>query len=1413
MKEDKKNSEPRPGPTVGNKDRDSGTIVAFPVVGVGASAGGLQAFQELLSYLPVDTGMAFVLISHLDPAHESMMATILSRSTRMPVKEVTDAMSVEANNVYVIPPNANMILSGGVLRLVPRSKVRHENIDNFMISLAQEMRSKAIGIVLSGTASDGTEGCVAIKAEGGITFAQSEASAKFPQMPKSAVAAGCIDFVLPPKAIAEELTHVSRHPYLAVSAVEEEEPPREKDEKPLAGIFRLLRKATGVDFSHYKQTTVRRRLERRMALRRMRRLEEYRRFLEENPAELGALRDEVLINVTSFFRDPEAFEALKEKVFPNILKSETARDTIRVWVAGCATGEEPYSIAMALLEFLEEKGLEIPIQIFATDVSEAAIVKARTGAYVIGIKGDVSEGRLRRFFSSTGSGVFQISKAIRDLCVFAKHDLIQDPPFSRQDLVSCRNVLIYMDPTLQERVIPAFHYALKPAGFLMLGPSESVERFTQFFEPVDKKQKLYSKVLGQVPAHLQMDTKEHVRRTEVALGKVRELHEDFEVPREVDRVILAQYVPPGVVVRDDGAIVQFRGDTSLYLRPPQGAPNFNLLKMLREGLFLDVESAFREAREKAARVRRERVQLLSEGRSREIAIDVLPVKGPGTSHPHFVIIFEEVPPPPTQEVPTGTAETETMPAGEKARELEIARLKLALAHLGEELTTSRQHQQAAVEQLETMNEELRSANEEALSSNEELQSTNEEMETAREELQSGNEELNTVNDELQIRNTELDQLNSDLTNLVGSVNLAIAIVDRNLNLRRFTSAAEKLLNIIHSDVGRRITDFKLNLKIPDLGQSISRVIETLATTEQEVEDTEGRWYSMRLRPYRTLDNKIMGVVLVWIDINEMKSALMRLREAHTLTEEIVETSRDPLLVLDAQLRVRRVNRAFEEVFRVPKQETEGRLIYDLGNRQWDIPRLRTLLMEMVPQNTSVENFEVEHDFENLGPKTMLLHARRIQSALPTEQKILLTIEDVTEQALRDKFARASALVSQTLDYASVLAGVAALAIQYFADWACVYLREDMESVRRVAVAHRDPTKVKQLEEMLDRYPADLDFGWPKTLRTGTSDLMGEIPDSALEAIARNAEHLRDLRALHLKSSMSVPLVVRDKTIGVIWMASTESGRHFGPTDLAVAEELGQRASLAIDNAAQYRRAQEAIREREQFMSIASHELKTPLTTLELQVQGLLTLAERKTSGLVLSAEHMEMLKKIERQSDRLTELINNLLDVSRITAGKLQLNAEGLDLRASVLAVAGRFEEELKRQRVELTLHTDQPAQGRWDRLRIEQVITNLLSNAIKYGNGKPITVTVQKEPSKAVLRVEDRGIGIGQEAMAKMFKPFQRFAPQGYAGLGLGLYIVRQIVDAHGGTIRVTSEVGQGSTFTVKLPLSSEAAPRESRP
>ncbi|MBD0303906.1 MAG: ATPase, partial [Tolypothrix sp. T3-bin4] len=585
----KSESDPSVASTPHEGQQDNSNV--FPIVGIGASAGGLEAFTELLKHLPTDTGMAFVLIQHLDPNHKSLLSQILSRSTQMPVTQVVGNTTVEPNHIYVIPPNKQMTISQGVLKLMPREKIRGHamTVDTFFLSLAEDWGSKSIGIVLSGGDSDGAVGSQAIKAAGGITFAQCENTAQIDSMPNTAGATGHIDFILPPRAIAQDLGKISRHPYIASSAsvklVEELDKPI-KAENALETIFSLLRSATKVDFTHYKHTTLKRRILRRMVLYQIERLEVYATYLQKHPTEVQALYEDVLINVTSFFRDPQAFDALKTKVFPQITKDKSAGIPIRIWVAGCSTGEEAYSIAICLLEFLETQPIKPPIQIYATDICESAIEKARVGLYKNSQIADISPERLRRFFVHLENG-YQITKPVRELCVFAKQNLCADPPFSKLDLITCRNVMIYFGTTLQKKILPIFHYGLKPTGFLMLGTSETVGEFLDLFLLVDKKYKIYARKL--TPARLPLDViSNNYPSLEILSPQInQETFSDFDLQKQADQIVLSRYAPVGVITNYDLEILQFRGQTSSYLEPAPGRASLNLLKMVRENLRLE----------------------------------------------------------------------------------------------------------------------------------------------------------------------------------------------------------------------------------------------------------------------------------------------------------------------------------------------------------------------------------------------------------------------------------------------------------------------------------------------------------------------------------------------------------------------------------------------------------------------------------------------------------------------------------------------------------------------------------------------------------------------------------------------------------------------------------------------------------
>ncbi|HET9178903.1 MAG TPA: chemotaxis protein CheB [Terriglobia bacterium] len=838
------------------------------IVGVGASAGGLQAFTELLKHLPGDPGMALVLVQHLAPRHASALTELLGHTAKMPVTEVTGRTRIESNHVYVIPPDSDMEVRRGELHLVPRAGTQpHRPIDHFLDSLVEDRGPKAVGVILSGTASDGTLGLKTIKAGGGTTFAQDPEQAEHAEMPRNAIAAGYVDFVLPIESIARELLRIARHPYLR-------QEPREEagDEALPAGenerrkIYRTLRGATGVDFTHYKSSTIWRRIRRRMMLLKLDSLEAYTSYLQKHRDEVDALFQDMLIHVTGFFRDPEVFEALKREVFPNLVKDRPAGTPVRAWISGCSTGEEAYSVAIVLLEFLSEVSANQEVQIFATDVNEAALEKARQGEYLESIATDVSPERLRRFFMKTPHG-YRINKSVRDLCIFARHDIGKDPPFSRLDLITCRNLLIYLGPVLQKRILPIFHYALKSTGFLLLGSSETIGTFAEYFSLVDKKHKLYRARPG-ARSHI-MDL---AGRAAADPGTPRreiepELNDNFNLQKEANRILLNRFSPPGVIIDDDFKVVHFQGRTGRYLEPAPGNASLNLARMAREGLHVDLRAAVQEATRSHHPVRKRGVLMKQNAHTVAVDIEVIPIKGPAASDGYCLVLFQDA----TVAVPA--AEPGKAAKGHKGRNIPSKTASREISHLKEELGQTRNTLQSTIEELEATNEELRSANEEGLSSNEELQSTNEELETAKEELQSANEELTTLNEELQNRNHALNIANNDLSNLLASVDIPILMLGNGLRIRRFTPSVQKLMNIVNADIGRPVSDVKLKFELSAFEKLIAEAVDNTAVKTLDVETFDGNWYSMRIRPYKTTENKIDGAVISWLEMTGMKHAL------------------------------------------------------------------------------------------------------------------------------------------------------------------------------------------------------------------------------------------------------------------------------------------------------------------------------------------------------------------------------------------------------------------------------------------------------------------------------------------------------------------------------------------------------------
>jgi two-component system CheB/CheR fusion protein len=841
----------KPGAKTAASPPDSRTAAAphFPIVGVGASAGGVQAFTQLVERLPADPGLALIFVLHTEK-HASSLVEVIERSSKVPVQFASTRTSIERNRIYVLPPGSEAVVVDRKLRVEQKRGGLSLPIDLLFSTLAEDQRSRAIGVVLSGSASDGALGMKTIKTEGGITFAQDD-TAQFNQMPRAAIAAGAVDFVMSPDEIARELVRIARHAYML------EPSSKGLDDEQLGEIFGILKASHDIDFTHYKPSTIERRIRRRMALHRLESLPEYVKLLRNEGNEIEQLYGDLLIRVTGFFRDPQAFEALQRTILPSLMQDRTEDAPLRIWVPGCATGEEVYSLAIAFSEAVNERGWACPIQIFGTDISDAAIEDARVGLYPENISADVSPERLRRFFTKSDGG-YRVSKAIRDCCVFARQNLTKDPPFSRLDLISCRNVMIYLGSVLQRKVMAIFHYALRPNGFLLLGSSETIGNFAELFTNVDRKHKIYQKKSGFARIPVDFEAAGEGRHRNITPAAADD--SPGSVFREADRVLLSRFSPPGVLVNDALEILQFRGRTSPYLEPAPGAASFNLLKMAREGLLSELRTALHTARRKEASVRREGVKIKNDGHTVVASLEVVPFIAPSRDR-HFLILFEELIPPPQAEAPRTTSRRKAKEEDSDAHK--DTRLK-------RELEATREYLQSIIEEQEAMNEELRSANEEIQSSNEELQSTTEELETAKEELQSSNEELTTLNEELENRAGELADANNDLVNLLASVDIPIVLLDSGLRIRRFNPGAHRALNLIPGDVGRLMSDLKMTLMVDHFEEMVIDVIENLEVKELEVQDRSGRWYMLRVRPYRTTDNKIDGAVLVLVDIDQLK---------------------------------------------------------------------------------------------------------------------------------------------------------------------------------------------------------------------------------------------------------------------------------------------------------------------------------------------------------------------------------------------------------------------------------------------------------------------------------------------------------------------------------------------------------------
>jgi len=1204
----------------------------FPVVGIGASAGGIEAFKLFLKSIPEKTGMAYVFVQHLHPEYDSYLPEIFQKSTKIPVSLIEDNIHLKPDHIYVIPPGNILTATDGVLKLDPIKNKKVKTIDVFFSSLAVVHQSFAVGVVLSGALNDGTLGLQSIKSYGGLTFAQSEDSAIFDSMPKSAIRSGAVDFILPADQIIEKLISINQ-PFrtnYTKSEIKQNEP--EQDEEVFRQLLTVLRIRRGVDFTNYKQSTIKRRIVRRMALNKFEEPKEYLTFLRENKSEQDALYNDMLISVTDFFRDPKSFELLCTSIFPVLLLHKAATEPLRIWVAGCATGEEAYSMAICLQEYLGDKVSARKIQIFATDVSELAISRARTGIYRQTELDGLSSFQVQQFFDKV-DGSYQVNKSVRDMCVFAHHNLLKDPPFSKIDLVSCRNVMIYLEPVLQKRALNTFHYALNERGYLMMGKSETIGSSTDLFLPVDKNQKIYQSK-GPHGKYRNVTSE----KSEQTLKDIDQVTQDNGGERDINKIadalLLSKYTPAGVMVNQAFDIIQFRGKTDAWLAVSPGKPSFNVLKMAREGLSFEIRNLLHMAKTKLTVVRKEGVSFRVDEGPQYVNIEVIPLSD--SEEAYYLILFQN-------SILSGTSFLAENGVSSLHPQENINAWAQRIEQLEKELSQTREDMRSITEMQEAANEELQSANEELLSGSEELRSLNEELETSTEELQSTNEEITIVNNELLDRN---DQLN---------------------NSRKYT-------------------------------------------------------------------------------------------------EEIFNTIHDPLVILDKELVVLRATDGFYNMFRVNEEDTEGNFIYDLGNKQWNIPALRHLLEDILPDQGFFKAFEVDHVFKTIGRRIMQLTARQFDT-YTNEKLTLLAIHDITDKRkVEEGLAEAERLLAESkerLHFAIESAGIGAWDFNPLT-------RELIWDNRNKELFGLDPTDVVGFDVFLMLIHPDDREATNDAIAKALKGVNGGEFNVEYRSIGKNDQKLR-------------------------WIKS--KGKAYFDKDNRATRFIGTVLDVSIEKELEESTI-ELLRKKDEFISIASHELKTPITSLKASLQ-LLDRMKNNPSPMM-----PKFLDQANRSMEKISRLINELLNVNSMKEGQLRLNkapfiiAGMLNQCCSHVRAGGEYE---------LVIQGDEILQVNADEDRVEQVVVNLVNNAVKYApDGKIIYLIIGREGNSVKISVKDTGPGIPKDKIPHLFDRYYRADYGGgqYSGMGLGLYICSEIIKRHGGTIGVDSRVGEGSTFWFTLPL-----------
>lgn len=1341
----------------------------FPVVGIGASAGGLKAFTNFVKAITPDSGMAYIFVQHLSPTHKTLLPEILKNDASIPIISITDNLAIEPNKIYIIPSNKILLATDGVLKLHARPSInslkigdqelRNNIIDLFFDSLSQVHQANAVGVVLSGTAHDGTRGLQCIKEHGGISFAQNEETAQYDGMPRSAVLAGAVDYILPPQEIPGKILELKKIIDVNLSA---EKLSNKNDEEAFAKILALLKVRKKNDFTYYKQTTIRRRILRRMAINKILEPSTYVNFLQEHRYEQDILYKDLLIPVTSFFRDTTVFESICKNVLPAIVQNKPKDEPIRIWVAGCSIGAEAYSIAICLQELL--KNSTPKVQIFASDLSELSINKARSGKFKASEMEGVSPERKKEFFIKEKED-FQVKKAIRDMCIFAEHNFLKDPPFTKMDMISCRNVLIYMEPYLQQKAISTFHYSLNDFGFLVLGKSETTSPAAGLFSPVKFSNSKTEKIYSRVRKENRLTGMEYTSQNSGShLPQPNELDKkkaDFQ--KAAEEILLDKFSPAGVVVNEQMDIVYFRGKTEPYLQQASGKPTHNVLKMAREGLGFEIRNIIHKIKnlsgaDKYDSAKKENISIKIDGNLKIVSLEAMQL--PNMIDPFYLVLFhEENKEGGRNKVNTAaSSENKNIPLLRKDEQL------IRIDQLEKELAQSREDMRRITEDQESVNEELQSANEELLSSSEELQSLNEELETSKEELQSTNEELIMVNQEMQTLNMEI-------------------------------SAA------LH--------------------------------------------YS----------------------------------------ESVVETMREPLLVLDKDLKVKSANKNFYKTFLVNELETEERSIFELGNGQWNIPDLKNLLVKLLPLKQKVTDLEIGAEFNNLGKRIMIVNANEIINKSTTEKLILLAIEDVTERRqLEEKEKELKEIFMNMVVQAPiamvVLRGpyhiieiVNEPALKFvgksYLEIMNKSLRDALPGIENTSytnilnkvyktgerfVATEQKVNFKNLGKTEVRY---LNFVFDP-FKNQKGDITGVIVisnDVTPQVLARKVIEESE-KKFHIIADFMPEKVWTADAYGnkeyfnqryleftglapkdllgwgwkkiihpsdwpeneELWLASIASGEDY-ENMLRIKNSAGEfkwhmsRASALKDEAGNVLRwvgtkteiqtVKEEEEKRANFIKMVSHELKTPVTSIKGYVQ-LSQMVIENNKEVNYPEPLINSLTRIEKLIVRLTRLINEMLDLSRLDSGQMQFHPEEFNLQNLLIEVIEDCKQINPNHRIKI--EKEYFCQVNADKNQLEQVMVNLLGNAIKYSPlESEILVRTEKVNEETVrVSVEDKGIGIDKDDQEKIFERFYRVSGKNeetYPGFGIGLFISKEMVTRHGGSFSLKSAKGKGSVFSFTLP------------